>query len=637
MSTAPLIAAEINEAISVISQINRGVIIQNPGLQCVSTLSASEVFLKKSSSGLFNKCATDLCGPAEKNKSIWITDSNFIPNASWLLKRKLENQNSNFDKVFNTALRVKNNELSSIKKYLQNSDAQLEKLDLKNQETLAALIFGQYLEKRYDFKKDITNRMVIKITPPKDASDNFIKALNTYASNVKASLPYNIGSYDFENAYSEEDKANIAKDSFTKLKDRSLADDSFPSKLKEELKYYESVLNSTDVSSFQYESALRWFKSADEILNEKSNILIFNRAVCNTAECKNSFSEFFKNKDLTDKILKYESSLNNPATKQNAITKCKAAIIVAETSKSDSSKVRKIFTEAKGLIVKNMLPQFSEHSRAIMLDYVNNKLEASNRNVLRNSQDFDYVKNFSDASKDFVAENAMTVELGNTSIIEKLFVLENSFDEINPLDNATPCGKGSFPSNAWDAFLPMKLAHQHATGFLKENIQGLGMSDHVFISDFSCQHADHGKHNTTHEIAHALNYLFATTTLSKESTAYYNKIRSCVVSSYPNAEISMGMRAHKGDRLYTEEDAADVFAFMANSNDKKIYSCEFLKPSLVNNSYAELEFIINNQGSHSTGFTRVLFEAVNKDIPLPESCQQLIEKEKPDMRFNKCI
>ena len=627
----------MSEVVSVISKINKGFIVQTPALQCVSTLSSSDVVLKKSNSYLFNKCATDLCGSPDKNKSIWVTDQNFIPTASWLLKRKLENQNSTFDKVFDTAIRVKNNELSSIKNYLQNSDTQLDKLDLRNQERLAALMFDSYLEKSINPEADIENRTTIKVTPPKGASEDFIAALNSYADNLKKSIRYNIDSYDFKNAYSDEDLAIITKEAFNKIKETSLKNEAFPSKLKDELKYYETVMSNPDTSSFQYESALRWFKATDEAINKENGSFAFNRAVCSTSQCKTTYSDFFKKTDLKSKISQYENTLNNPSTKQNAITKCKAAIIVAETSKSDSSKVRQIFEEAKDLIIKNMLPQFSEHSRAIMLDYVNNKLEASNKNVLKNSQNFDYVKNFAESSKDYLTGNAMSVELGKTSIIEKIFVLNNSFDEIIPLDNATPCGNGGFPSNAWDAFLPMKLAHQLATGSLKENIQGLGVNDHVFISDFSCQHADHGRHNTTHEIAHALNYLFATTTLSPESTAFYNNIRSCVVSAYPNAIKSEGIRSHKGDRLYTEEDAADVFAFMANQKEKKIYSCEFLKPSLVNNSYADLTFISNTQDNHSTGFSRVLFEAVNKDISLPESCQQLIEEEKPDMRFNKCI
>ena len=92
---------------------------------------------------------------------------------------------------------------------------------------------------------------------------------------------------------------------------------------------------------------------------------------------------------------------------------------------------------------------------------------------------------------------------------------------------------------------------------------------------------------------------------------------------------------HKGDTSFSEEDTADFLATLSTPHDKKIYICALLKTSPLNNSYSNLEFI--KQGSnHSSPFSRVIFEAINRDIPLPTTCKKLIEQERPAMRFEKC-
>jgi hypothetical protein len=221
-------------------------------------------------------------------------------------------------------------------------------------------------------------------------------------------------------------------------------------------------------------------------------------------------------------------------------------------------------------------------------------------------------------------------------IIEKIISISETLDEVDLMDNVAACGNNR-PSTAWDAYIPMESAIKLAPPSIKTNLKNFGEGDFVFISDFSCTHEDNGIHNIEHEMGHALSFVFANSKLSTESLEIYKKIRTCASATYPAAPLkAQGFNAQEGDKAYTEEDTADLFSFMANPNDKKIYACAFFEPAKNGNSYTNLHFI-NERDSHSTPLTRALIESVNKELNFPTSCKELIEKEASNMRFQKCI
>jgi hypothetical protein len=75
---------------------------------------------------------------------------------------------------------------------------------------------------------------------------------------------------------------------------------------------------------------------------------------------------------------------------------------------------------------------------------------------------------------------------------------------------------------------------------------------------------------------------------------------------------------------------------LANPHDKKVYACAFLEPAKNGNTYTNLN-LINTNDTHSTPLARILLETINKDLVLPNSCKNLIEKEGSNLRFKKCI
>ena len=216
---------------------------------------------------------------------------------------------------------------------------------------------------------------------------------------------------------------------------------------------------------------------------------------------------------------------------------------------------------------------------------------------------------------------------------ESLKRLNNSFDEIDPIDEIYTCGT---TSRVWDSFISVDSIKQHGSDELKKKFAESGVNDQVTASDFSCQNADHGHNIMMHEIGHALSNLILKVKLSESSSAIYAKARACVTSQVTNfSPAKINEFLHEGDSRTTEEDTADLLAALSAPQDKKIYFCPLLLKSPIMNTYADLSFK-SSKGVHSSAFSRVIFEAINKDIPLPQSCLKLIEEEKPAIRLKKC-
>ena len=634
--TSSVFSNEINDVVSVISKINTGTLVQVPQAQCLANLVMTSDSQKAPRSELYNKCAIDLCGPVNKNKSVWVTDEKFLPNASSDLIKKLDTQNPLFSRVFDKAIKTKLNEVQVIKDFLKNGSNNLSSLGPEKRELLDSLMFDQYLKKSVYQKEPPDKRLQITLVPPPNASSDFLKALKNYAKNLQESIVFDPNSKYFKSIYSEQDLAIIAKNSLNAVKNISRNNSNSSLAVRSEIMHYEQILSRSDVSRMDYISSLTAMRELNRKLSANNQASAFNKPTCQINECQKVYRDFFTNPQLVKKVSEYENILKAPKTKNQAIAKCKASIIVAETKSSDLKKAKDVFITAKKNIIKNMLPKFSSHSRTIVMDYLNNKLEFSNQNIKLQIASTDFVKYFSDSAKEYLKNNTIDISNSNSNILESIFVLENSFSDINPIGQIEPCSIGGPPSNAWDVYLPIKLI-THAKSEVKEQTKNFKRKDHVIISDFSCQHADHGKHNTAHEIGHGLNYLFLTTKLSQSSAAIYNQMRSCSTNNYVDEMNVDELRTHEGDRAHTEEDTADIIAFMSDPADKKIYSCQFLEHSMTTNSYTNLKFIDEFDTRHSTGFSRTILEAVNKNVNLPESCLQLIKQEKPLMRFNKCI
>jgi hypothetical protein len=635
-----------------IQKINKGQLVANPNIPCLSNLTyIAPVATLKTDSPLFNKCATDLCGPVENNQSVWITDTNFSTNISPQILKKIDALNPTFEEIFKLSQKNNLKELAAVKKFLASKKYGIDQLDSIFKEQLNDSIFAPYLEKTINLKAPLDQRVEVKVKIPAGANQGFILALKNYATNLSKSITSNIYSISFQNIYKDEEIIPLAKLNLQKIKERFLANKNTieantKQDIENEILSIEKSLKDNQ-TSFNASVAISNLVAIDKKIAKDSQSEIFKDPGCDIASCAEVYSHYLNDQVLQKKIASYEEMLNSPTTMKNAINRCKSTVIAGEMESSNLKKSQAIFEEAKKTIIKNVLPRFSEHSRGILLNYLSQKLTSTNKNSQMLLFTTMTAEAFTQSAKDFIQDQTsggFGPDFSPQSLWEKVTVIDKSFDEIDPLDGVSPCGT-NLPSNAWDAFIPVKATLKRIPdNNLKNKLAPLGEKDNIFISDFSCEHAANGVHNTEHEIGHAISYIFATTKLSGESLAIYNKLRKCASDNYPTAPHDTTYTARPTDKVFTEEDTADLFAFIASNSTqdqdknktKKIYSCELLRPSNSNNSYADLSFYEDNN-NHSTPFTRVLIEAVNKDITLPDSCKKLVEEEKPSVRFNKCI
>jgi hypothetical protein len=313
-------------------------------------------------------------------------------------------------------------------------------------------------------------------------------------------------------------------------------------------------------------------------------------------------------------------------------------LISKTISEADSTKSQKLFEEAKNLSIKNILPRFSEHSRKILLNYLQNSLKMTNKQIIRDNKKGsanEVLDQFKRSAEQYIQAEYITFDMDISSAIKRGLEVKKNINDVDPFSDTDLTCSQELGANTWDMFIPQK--HIKLAASLNNNLKPLPENDHISISDFSCNHELRGKLDVAHEIGHAINWLFLNQKLSEESSATYKKIRSCVTDNYINPTSAKTMFTHIGDSIYTEEDTADLFAIMSSPKTKELFTCSLLKPSYHNEKYLDLDFIREDGDSHSTAFTRVLLEATNRDIPLPVSCQRIITSDQPKLRFKKCL
>lgn len=626
--------------IEIISRINTGKVVSTPENKCTEENAPT----LKIVSPLFNKCAVDICGPAKKNKSVWVTDTNFSSSIPKDVLKKVTELDPLFERIFKIAQEQRQLEQKEIQqlflKMTNNPDSAT--FDLREQ--MASDLFSKYINVQINADADLENRISVNVSLPPNASSDLTKAVNTYAKNTASRISTDSRLLDFQNAYGSDEYQKLAQLHFAKVK-KSF--DTHKGSITENLDYSFKVLDellNKDMDKLHFDQAMMQIKHIDDTIsyNTKSPALL--RATCETPECKRVFDNFLNSSQLNLGLKKYNSILASPQARENAINKCKALIITKGLKESEEKKRQAVFASAKKAIVQNFLPRFSTHSKEVMNEYLNQTLVVSGIDIRKKMfPSPDPIEYFEQAARYFMEtaspkktffniKSSSAYDPTDNSRWAKLTNIYMKNGDVNPYDDVLPCIGNAFTS--WDMFLPVKEID--FTNPQYAPLKDLKPESHIFISDHSCENHPQGTHNTSHEIGHALNYLFRTAELSKESAALYKNLRACGNGHYPKAPVSIHGLPHEGDMLYTEEDVADLIAFAANPGDKTIYSCQLLRPNLQLDGYESLT-LIDPEATHSTGLTRSILEMVNKGIPLPTSCQQLIELEKPDINLKKCI
>lgn len=323
----------------------------------------------------------------------------------------------------------------------------------------------------------------------------------------------------------------------------------------------------------------------------------------------------FNPSTLKDKL---KSSLNR-LNVEDRIASCKANFLASHITNTRQEEFKKMWPEIKSRIKSNVTSRFSAHSQKVLNDYLDSEL-----NFIFSSPD---KKNYEDKSREIKDITPISNQTSDKELIQKTFALLNQDDDL-----LVTCGTPSASRKVWDLFAPVEYIRNNPQ-FRPDGLKTY--TDNVTISPYACEHQMVGKGIIAHELGHAISARMSRSGMSSSSVQDFIKLRKCASQQWknnPNTQIVY----FKGDRLFTEEDTADLISYLAYKEPKDFYGCVLLMPD--ENKYNVLNTAATFGDNHSPGLIRLLREIQYK-VPaskIPATCQELI-KRNPDKFGKSCI
>lgn len=568
-----------------------------------------------------NDCAMALCDLPSKNPNVFVTDRNF---QNYMTPELEQSLNKTINPKLDRALKnIKKDRLEQIKniekKLLPNGVVKLnmKEMDPIFNSILSDEVFGPYVKKEINMKRPLKDRLKITITPPQDASAEFKNQLNKYAQDFEKFNKYNPSSVS-EYA-SEKEEAEIAKEYYAYVK-KSYNDykKSIHAITRKELDLQMKEIERRkitlyDVSNFEviFNSSVNGYKSMS------------SPAICSDeAICQSIFENHLaSNKKIKDALASLKKDLNDPEVQKQEKLRCNAGIVSTSSNVSNEKKAQELFGKVKKQMEDKVFSRFSAHSKSVLKKYfdkginINNKLPES-------------------AAASYEGPNLFELDTAATeNLTQDIITQEDAYNELLKIQEAgvydvgmSLCQNGQ--TTAWDSFYAFKNF---------EEDEGLtaafGQLDQMFVSPFTALNEKSGKTIMAHELGHAMSYAFQDSDMSVSSAATYKKLRQCANENYKGNPNKEG-----GEGRNTEEDTADLIAYMTYESEKNVLLCAILQPSDDNKAYINLGFVQDNpRESHSTSLYRVYLEAVNKGMAIPVSCQKAFEPYSKVLSSKKCI
>lgn len=627
-----------NGIVHLLNDMNKDQLMSvNGGAQCLPE-TAEIVTNKFKDARAMNDCVVALCGVPSENKSVYLTNSNFNQYVTKETKKKVDALVPKLNKLFD-----------KIKKSNTLMIADFEKTVLKNgmvksnpkswseefQTTVSQAMFEPYMDIVVNLSKPIGERLQIKMDPPKDSTSEFITELREYSQNYAFYLNNNATQFMEKGLYSEAEMLEIGKERFKKIQELvkesplTFRDDERASLLEFE-------------KSLEIQDSLPIFttlEAAEEIV--AGRIPAYKKYIsapkCSDQNrCESIYKSYLNKEQITKSLVAFKKNLNDPIMRKRSMDSCKAQIIAKATVSANKKTAVKLVNEVKGQINSQVFSKFSAHSKGVLKNYFDSKIKTSSNTPMSLLSNEDPLIGFKRKVDNYLADETTPFVTSEETALEKVLAISANEDDLDSFfAEGSPCS-GTMGSNAWDSYFAYDKVKQLPFD-TQSLLSKIPPHDHLFISDFTCHQELRGKSIVAHELGHAINQIFSGNNLSVESAKFYKSIRQCATDNYSDFQADKTFFSQPGDGIKTEEDTADLFAYMAYPEVKDLFSCSLIKPSLNEKTYVELSFLLEDGDSHSTSLYRLILEAINKGIELPVSCQQALAPVKGKLRLKKCI
>lgn len=599
------------------------------------------------------QCVQDLCGSPSEVDSVYVSNSDFEEN---IKDRAIEKE---YNKTKPNLLKVVNQERDKGKKIIDRIKKNLENdnyLDTKamSGENASKLIF-KFLDESswYEVEKDADGNKTVKLEFwDEDVKKHFE---NTIPVAEKLILE------NFENSFS----LKVQFDYYNKkeAKEYILEMHKIASARVEKLKQEKPEYYQYNQANFDLYLNLDGLDDVEEMYNyimyfdklnsaiEETNANLDSQETryayeekkysCDNSSCRDELQNYVNSYDIAAKVAELEEQYNDDEYVDEFVKQCKNtwySDVVLSVPEDKKEFVQKQLPIIKQNILDNFVTPLSDESRIKTEDYLNNLTHHYGIEPTPNDAEDENSESAVNELNGYLAdydENNYEpyYEDGTAQIYIDINEIDDFFNFANEAvlagDLRNYCRDQIFKAD--DYFMPVD-----------EEDQANGEIPYVHSSAFSCTHYTQGKQIIVHEFGHALSHFFSTKKISEESYKYYMNARNCVSSNHliPR-ESSGGGFSHEGDHLYSEEDMADYFAYKIFPNEKRnLLFCSLIAPNDEGTEWSIDDIAVVHEpdypDTHSTGLTRAIMEAIYKGVVPSQSCKDLMNHYKDEIRFNKC-
>jgi|GEM_PF-4505905 len=592
-----------------------------------------------SNEGLLHKCAVDLCGRPNEAISGLLTDRTFAQYVKPDVMKRFDEIEGELTELIKSEVEANEKFIANLKSKLTEGKPDLKFDDWKtaDYQKFTGAAFDDHLDTVINSKLELSKR--VRITPiyPEEASEVFKKALDAYAKDNAKLLLTDKKAGISAGVYSKEEIKKIFDDAWisfnTKYLEKKKVDPEF-------MKDQNEILKNVKMASSQLDNlssivmALYYIDSLEQSYLLKT-VGITPREIdidrCQDKVCQLGVQEFLTNIKIDEKLVKLKKANSLTEVTKNHLIYCKSNLALKGMEDSDNESFLKIVPEIKKSILNKATKGFSEHSKAALEKYYEELHLAFRPHVKEDESLQAFIDEIHQRTKEEEEKEKEEKESDTKDLIKKLLGYEQIGMDIDPMAHSGFCVT---PVDAviWDAFAPKEEAYTDISDdidFIKDNI---------IVSKFSCTHHNYGKSVIAHEMGHAMGFAFSENKLSAESFVTFKKIRACANNHHKKPSHFMSpYTTIEGDGLRTEEDTADIIAYMAYPETENLFGCALLSTTPDGQNYSSLA--IENpipQDPHSSPLLRILMEVIHKRKGMPESCQQVIN-ESPSFGFEPCF
>lgn len=621
LSSTTLLANPTVDAINLLMQTNEDIHATSP-LQCSEGEDPAEL----------EACAISLCGPAETAIVAQVNDQNFFLYVQDGIKERFPELKEPVQKIYQRKKDHLKKFITKFKEKLIDGKPQIDFDQWTYQySTYTYSTYEDFIRTETDTTKPINERMTVKVDPPKDASEAFIKGLNSYAEEKKKFTLASPNEAIRSDLYTNEEAQQMVKDLWKKTYESYRAEQAKnPDFLKGHAERFKEYENESSIESTDNWNLGNIYSSLNNLNNDilrelKQPTIDYEYQVKCTDDCKTGIKDFLTSLNYPDMLSKLEKSMEE-LTEEDALTNCQANLIEAALKESDNKKFMDNFPKVKKDFLEKNFANFSAHSKQAFENYLEQELNLSFARSHEETVD-GFIEKLQKDTEETDPNTGESIE----DLISNLLYKRDWSDKSKMDADIGACYNNGAAFAAWDAYAPAGNSNSEPDADPNK--------DNIFVSLFSCTHAQQGIGVMSHEMGHALSYVMSKDKLSEESKKKFLEIRKCVTDSHIDPKTLPGsLIDHSGDSLYTEEDMADVISYNAIEQNGPIFTCALLETNQAGTKFKDLSLTNKHpQDSHSSPLLRVLREAVYKKRDLSPACKQVIEKNKEKFRFKTCL